>query len=249
MNIYNDSSYSNLPTYPTQINATDIETTNLIVNNSLSLNNLQKGQILIGEDSSSDVGFLDLGLNNNVLCADTTSGLPQWRNFLTVENITTDEIFIPNLIKGDILTCAVNGSVARLPVGANETVLYSNGTECGWLPRNYQNAYNYIAGSLNNISVTPATIIGVNHGSFINGLRYRISFNARILAYTDTILQVYINGVLQNDIGMTYLCQGDVSRSFIWTSNFSGAINFEIYGSCSSGTCSLLNFYLFSELF
>lgn len=244
MNIYNDSSTSNSASYPTSPNFTNIDTQNILIHNSLAISGLLKGQILIGEDNLNDVGGLNIGDQDMILCSDkNNSGLPEWRNDITVNKITTNLINNVGVVRGDLLVGDITaGNIARLPIGANGYQLYSNGTECGWQNPldNYQ--YFYFAGSAANVNTILNPIVGGNGFNLTNGQRYLATVSARIVAAQPSEYVLKLEG---SPITIfNYDGNSDMSRTFLFTSGSAGAILIEVDGLTTAGTASLLEFFM-----
>ena len=247
MNIYNDSQATSSANYPTSATFTNIETTNAIIHNSLAIDGLAKGSILIGEDNTNDVGALLLGLDKMVLCADTASGLPQWRNNITLDYIETNQIKIPTVIGGDLLVGQNSNFLARLPCGANNQVLYSNGTELGWQNKTAGNQYFYFPGSTGNISTVYGVIVGGNGFNLTAGRQYKMTVSANIVTTAQANFLLFLGGTQITNF--SYFTNADMSRTFLYTATGSGAINIELYGLSSAAGNSIYEFAIFGSEF
>ena len=245
MNIYNDSQFSSQASYPTTASFQNINTENIVISNSLSINGAQKGQILICEDNTNDIGGLDLGDQDFILCSDkNNTDLPIWRNDITVNKITTNLISNIGVQPGDLLVGdqITPTNIARLPIGPNGYILFSNGVEPGW--QSLQSLYSsfYFPGSLNNVSNVLSIIVGGNGLSLTAGQQYLATVSARVVLSGTAAFTLKLSSTPITTFN--YSGSSDMSRSFLFTSPSAGAILIEVEGLTTSPPGSLLEFFM-----
>jgi len=249
MNIYNDSQATSATNYPPAPTFTTIDTQNILVRNGLEITGATKGGILMCEDNLNNIGELVLGPQDYVMASDKlNSGLPIWTNALTLNAITTNQIKIPTVVQGDLLVGQNTNYLGRLPRGAVDTVLFSDGANLGWLPRSAGNSYYTNAGTANNI---PVNVVGLIFNAialdvFI-GKRYKITVNARVLSQANTSFSLTFNGFAVSVFN--YLWDNDMSRVFIYTAIATGFVQIQLTGSTNIVNSSILDFIITSEEF
>lgn len=248
MNIYYDSQSTSSTSYPTSAVFTNIDTQDVIIRNGLQITGLTKGGILIGENNLNDVGELVLGPQDFILASDATgSGLPIWRNNIVLNELQTNQIKIPTIARGDLLVGENTSFMGRLPIGANDTVLFSNGTDVGWLSPNSRNSYYFNAGTNNNV---PFNVIGIVFNSttlnLIIGKRYKITVSARILSLANTSFDLAFNGT--SVAVFNYLYDNDMARTFLYTATTVNVI-VNLNGQTNNANSSILDFLVTAEEF
>lgn len=248
MNIYNDSQATSATNYPTSATFTNIETQDVIIHNNLKITGATKGGIIICENTQNDIGELVLGPQDFVLAADQVSGLPIWRNNIIMNEIQTNQLKIPTIVQGDLLVGQNTSFMGRLPRGAVDTVLFSDGSNLGWLPRSAGNSFYENVGSANNIPLnTVGTIFNSNGLDLFAGKRYKFTISARILSQAATSFSLLINTF---PIAVfNYVFNGDMSRTILYTAGSTGSVQIELTGSTDIVNSSILNFIITSEEF
>lgn len=142
MNIFNDSSayvtsnenFSNLTAQNAIIENAAIDNLNVdqsAVFNNLAINGFNNGDILISQNSGIIDG-LTISANNDVLCSNGVN--PEWRNDLTINDLTCNTLSIPTTAQGDLLIMNSAQQATRLIIGPSGTFLISNGTDPQWEP-------------------------------------------------------------------------------------------------------------------
>ncbi len=247
MNIYNDSQATSSTNYPTSATFTNIDTQDLIIRNGLRITGATKGGIVICENNLNDIGELVLGPQDFVLAADQVSGLPIWRNNIIMNEIQTNQLKIPTITRGDLLVGQNTSFMGRLPIGANDTVLFSNGTDVGWLSPNSRNSFYFNPGTNNNV---PLNVIGIIFNSttltLIIGKRYKISVTARILSQGNTSFDLAFNGT--SVAVFNYLNDNDMSRNILYTATTINVI-INLNGTTNNANSSIYDFLVTAEEF
>lgn len=249
MNIYNDSQATSSTNYPPAPTFTTIDTNNILISNGLEISGATKGGILICEDNLNNIGELVLAGQDFVLASDlNNTGLPIWRNNLTLNEVITNQIKIPTVTGGDLLVGQNSNYLGRLPIGPVDTVLFSDGTNLGYLPRSAGNSYYENAGTGNNIPLNVSNIIfNAIAMDFFIGKRYKITVSGRIQSQGSTVFQLLFNGT--TIANFTYLWDNDMSRTVIYTSPGTGTVNLQLTGFANIVNSSILNFIVTSEEF
>lgn len=248
MNIYNDSQSTSTTSYPPAPTFTTVDTQNVIIRNGLQITGATKGGVLICENTSNDIGELVLGPQDFVMASDlNNTGLPIWRNNLILNEITTNQIKIPGVVQGDLLVGQNTNYLGRLPIGSNDQVLFSNGTNIGWLSPNARNSYYYNAGTNNNV---PFNVIGIVFNSttlnLIIGKRYKITVSARISSLADTNFDLAFNGT--SVAIFNYLFNNDMARTFLYTATTVNVI-INLNGQTNNANSSIYDFLITAEEF
>jgi len=243
MNIYNDTQGAQ-SSYPTNPIFNSVQITN-----SLTLNGLSKGDLLFVQDNTNDVAGLAVGDQDMVLTSDkNNSGIPEWKDTLKLNVVELNDLKITGLVQGDILCGgATVPFISRLPVGADNQILYSNGTEIGWQSKNVGKHAFYYAGSANNISSVLAPSVGGNGFSLTSGRLYKMTVSAQIDSAVETVHQLWLNSLQVPELFFLYDGNADMAKTFLYTSPIDGALFIELRSAAASGTASIYDFRMFAE--
>lgn len=237
MNIYNTSNTSG-NTYPTNATFTNLGATNLEVLSSFSIAGAQKGDILICEDTTNDIGALELGPQNYVLVSDkNNSDLPLWDDSVTLNIGQFNELKLVGVNAGDLLAGSGANQIGRLPLGLANQVLFSNGTELGWQYLSDLNNSIYIAGPLT-IPTSTATIWSSSAINVIVNREYKITFNAQLTLTALTQITCEISGIFARN--GTYSANGDLNVMFVYLATATGPLPLEIRASVTAGNTASL---------
>lgn len=247
MNIYNNSQAQSESNYPPQITSTTIDTQDIIVRNGLQITGATKGDLLICEDNSNNIGGLQLGPNNYVLQADSASGLPIWRNFINVNEVQTVSLKIPGIVQGDLLVGQNTEFLGRLPCGANDTVLFSDGGQLGWLPRSAGNSYVGVPGPTAIPLNTASNIISIFGLDLSAGKRFKLTVSGNVDSSANTNFVLSLNG--SQIAGFSYVFNADMHRTIIYTAPVSGAVSVVVSAFSNTINSNLNNFLIVAEQF
>lgn len=249
MNIYYDSQSTSSTSYPTNPTFTTIDTQDVIIRNGLQISGATKGGILICENNLNDIGELVLAAQDFVLASDlNNTGLPIWRNNLNLNEIQTNQIKIPTVIQGDLLVGQNSNYLGRLPIGPVDTVLFSDGTNLGYLPRSAGNSYYSNAGTGNNIPLNTSGLIFNAIGlDFFVSKRYKLTISGRVQSQANTAFLLTFNG--NNIASFSFNGDSDMSRTVIFTAFATGTTNIQLTGFANIVNSSILDFIITSEEF
>jgi hypothetical protein len=222
MNIYNSSNLNS------NNNFGDLQVGNLDITGGLTINGASRGDILICENNTNDIGGLELGLQDMVLCSDrNNTGIPIWRNNITLNTLNCNDININGVQVGDLLVGGAQSAIARLPVGLDNQVLFSNGAQLGWQSLSVLNNSIYVNGPLS-LPETTQVIYTNNTINVISGRDYKITLNAQI-TLTDLVqLSFNVNNIFSRN--GTYNSNGDVNIMFIYQALSTGALTLTLSG-------------------
>jgi hypothetical protein len=244
MNIYNSSTFGS-NSLPANVTFTNVQAGEVQISGGLAIQGASRGDILICENTTSDIGGLELGPQNYVLQAGAT--LPQWTNSINLNTATLNGLNLVGVQAEDLIVGSGGGNIGRLPIGAANQVLFSNGTEIGWQNLNALNQAYYSFGTSGNISDT-TTVLYSTTKNVIAGRRYRLTLNGQLTMIALTQITFEIPGVIGRN--GTYSASGDVNVIIIWTANTTGSITLRVAGETTTGnTASLVAVNILCEEF
>lgn len=249
MNIYNDSNAVSQTSYPTNPIFTNIDTQDVIIRNNLQITGASLGGLIMCEDNLNNIGELVLGPQDFILASDkNNTSLPIWRNNISLNEIQTNQLKIPTIVQGDLLVGQNTNYLGRLPCGAFDTVLYSDGSNLGWLSTTSGNTFYNNAGVPNNITLNVLSVIySVSALDFIAGKRYRINISGRVASQGTTGFILTFNGA--TIAVFNYIYDNDMSRTVIYNPAITGSVTLELQGLTNIVNSSIFDFCVTSEQF
>jgi hypothetical protein len=249
MNIYFDSSIGGSQTLPPNSSFVNLETNELIVHSGIAIDGLNKGSILICENNTNDIGQLLLGPDNYILSSNTTTDLPEWRNYIkSLDYIETNNIKIPSLQQGDILLGLNTQFLGRLPANQPNSYLHSDGGGAvGWQSASFNSQHLAIAGPTSIPQGLPVLVLSSNAFNLVIGRRYKFTVSAKINCNSVVVFNLGFSGVNQVNFGYSY--SGDMHRTFLYTSAIDGPLLVELYGNSAGIGDTITDFQIFGENF
>lgn len=249
MNIYFDSSKSGSNNLPATGNFTNLETNTLLIHSELKIDGLNKGDILICGDNNNNIDGLLLGPNDYILSSNTTSSLPEWRNFIkNLSYIETNNIRMPSIGQGDLLLGLNTGYFGRLPANQPNSFLHSDGAGAvGWQSANFNSQHLVIAGPTSIPQGLPVLVLSSNAFNLVIGRRYKFTVSAKINCNSVVVFNLGFAGVNQVNFGYSY--SGDMHRTFLYTSAIDGPLLVELYGNSAGIGDTITDFQIFGENF
>lgn len=172
-----------------KINAQDnFEVNQLTVNQKLHLTGSTANELLI-TDANSDVVNFTNGPDRYLLEIDSATHAPAWTNNISIDDITTNTMTINNTQQGDVLVIGdTQGSVDRLPLGLNNTVLAVDTS--GGYPLKYKSIDSILNLSQGKLFVDNTGIIYTDQSSY--GISGAVVFSSSTVLYS--INKTVVNG-------------------------------------------------------